>query len=455
MDRRSFVTLLTAGAAGQAITPAAAQTRAAATTIRAVVVGGGMSGATCAKYLAMWGARSGIDIAVTLVEASARYPSCIMSNGVLVGERTMAQQYYDYDALSANHGVRVVTASVARVDPDAQVVTLDTGLELGYDRLVLAPGIQFDYSQIAINGTGMSAAQAREQVPHAWKAGPQTEALRDQIQGIRSGQHVVVTVPRSPYRCPPGPYERVCAIADWLGRNRSGSRVIVLDENAGITAERVNFGRAFTQTHLNIDYYPNAVIDSVDFDAGALSAKTVTMRTPVTKTNPVTGATSGGPVGSFQAAVVNYIAPHKAGQVVIDALGSVAGGLADGRWAVIDELTYETRVPRIHVVGDAIASKQPKAGHIGNQQGKVCADAILRLETGNDPFSAPVTNSACYTPITRDTASWLTAVFAYNAAAGEMQVSPPGVVESPDGATRANFEAMQHWFAALMSDTFG
>lgn len=455
MDRRSFVTLLTAGAAGQALAPAAARAQSAPAPIRVVVVGGGMAGATCAKYTALWGARSGLNVEVTLVEASARYPSCILSNAVLVGERTMAQQYFGYDALAANHGVRVVTASVTGIDPDARSVALDSGLVLEYDRLVLAPGIQSDYSQIVIAGLGLSADEARDEVPHAWKAGAQTERLRDQIQAIRAGAHVVVTVPRAPYRCPPGPYERACAIADWLGRNRPGSRVIVLDENAGITAERVNFGRAFTETHRNIDYYPNATVSRVDFDAATRTAKTVTLAAPAVLTNPVTGATGGDPVASLTAAVVNYIAPHRAGQVAIDLLGGVPGGLAGGRWAEVDELSYETVVPRVHVVGDAIASKQPKAGHIGNQQAKVCADAILRLESGLDPYPAPVTNSACYTPITRTTASWLTAVFAYNAAAGEMQVAPPGVVESPDGATYANFEAMQEWFVSLMADTFG
>jgi NADPH-dependent 2,4-dienoyl-CoA reductase/sulfur reductase-like enzyme len=265
---------------------------------------------------------------------------------------------------------------------------------------------------------------------------------------------VIVTVPRSPYRCPPGPYERACVIADWLRRRKPGSRVIVLDENAGITAERVNFGNAFTAIHDNIDYFPNARIASVQFDNADLQSKTVELVAPAVQTNPVTGEALGDPVGTFTVAVVNYIAPHKAGQIVIDTLQGAAGGLAADRWAEIDELSYETVIPGIHVVGDSIASKQPKAGHIANQQAKVCADAILRLETGHAPFPAPVTNSACYTPITRTRASWLTAVFRFNPDTQEMEVAPPGVVESPDGATRTNFETMQQWFVSLMADTY-
>lgn len=453
MDRRSFVALLTAGTAGQALArPARAQTTARPRRI--VVVGGGMAGTTCAKYLATWGARSGVALQVTLVNADAAYTTCILSNAVITGERRLEQQVFAYDGLRDAHGVRAVQGMATAVDPDARRLTLDSGLVLPWDRLVLAPGIDFDYSGVSIAATGLSPAQALWKVPHAWKAGPQTLELQTQLTTLRAGRDVVVTVPRAPYRCPPGPYERAAVIADWLSRHKPGSRVLVLDANPGITAERVNFGRAFTETHRNIAYYANAEVSAVRFDRLSPQRKTVTLANPVPRVDPVSGAAAGPAVPSVEAAVVNYIPPAQAGGIVRDTLAGVAGGLAGGRWAVIDERSYETRLPGIHVIGDSIASKQPKAGHIANQQAKVCADAILRLESGLDPYPAPVTNSACYTPITRDTASWLTAVFAWNPAAGEMQVAPPGVVESADGATQDNFEAMQHWFAALMTDTF-
>ena len=458
MDRRSFVALLTAGTAGQALVSAPARAQAltpsAARPRRIVVVGGGMAGTSCAKFLALWGARTGVSLDVTLINADAAYTTCILSNGVITGERSMNQQVFSYDALGSRHGVRVVQGVASAVDATARRVTLESGLVLPWDRLVLAPGIDFDYSAVTIAASGLGPLQARARVPHAWKAGPQTLELQSQLQALVPGRHVVVTVPRAPYRCPPGPYERACVIADWLSRNKPGSRVLVLDANPGITAERVNFGRAFTETHRNVSYFANAEVTGVSFPGRNPQRKTVTLANPVPRVDPVSGAAMGAPVAALQAAVVNYIPPAQAGQIVLDTLGSVAGGLAGGRWAEIDELSYETAIPGIHVIGDSIASRQPKAGHIANQQAKVCADAILRLESGLAPYPAPVTNSACYTPITRDTASWLTAVFAWNAAAGEMQVAPPGVVESADGATRQSYRDMQHWFAALMDDTF-
>lgn len=453
MDRRSFVSLLAAGTAGQAfMKPSKAS---AATELKKfIVVGGGMSGAACAKYLAMWAKQSGMNVQVTLVDTNANYASCIMSNKVVTGERTLASLTYDYTSLTANFGITFLNDTVTGVDPVAQTVSFANSATQSYDRLVVAPGIQFSYADVTVSATGLSEADALEQIPHAWKAGPQTEALRNQLVALTAGDNVVVTVPKSPYRCPPGPYERVCVIADWLSRNKPGSRVIVLDGNASIAAEKVNFGNAFTSVHSNVDYIPNATVASITWDNATPSAKTVTLATPASITNPVTNAISGDPLSIVTAAVVNYLPTQKAGQLAIDLLSGVEGGLVSGRWAKINELTYETLLPRVHVVGDAIASKQPKAGHIGNQQGKVCADAILRLESGLLPFAAPVTNSACYTPITSTTATWLTAVFAYNVVAGEMQVAAPGVVEAPDGPTKESYESMEKWFSELMADTF-
>lgn len=453
MDRRTFFGMMAAGTAGLSATAPALDAQTISPK-KFVVVGGGMAGATCAKYLAMWAKRSGLTVEVTLIDENARYVSCIMSNKVVTGERTLASLSYGYDTLAAKFGVRFVNAGVTSVDAGNKLVTLSTAETLTYDRLILAPGIQFDYSAVSITAVGLTDEQARAEVPHAWKAGPQTDALRNQLVALSAGQHVVVTVPKSPYRCPPGPYERVCVIADWLKKNKAGSRVIVLDANSGIQAEKVNFGKAFTTVHANIDYYPNATVAAVNFDAASPSVKTVTLAAPAARTNPVTNEVAATAESVFTAAVVNLLPQMKGGQIMLDTLAAVTGAIVSGRWAKINELSYETLVPAIHVIGDSIASKQPKAGHIGNQQAKVCADAILRLETGLQPYPAPVTNSACYTPITSSTATWLTAIFAYNTVAGEMQVAPPGVIEAPEGPTTQAYSEMGEWFGELMADTF-
>jgi len=272
-------------------------------------------------------------------------------------------------------------------------------------------------------------AAATETVPHAWKAGPQTTLLRRQLEAMRDGGVVVMSIPLAPYRCPPGPYERACLVADWLKKNRPGSKVIILDANPGITAEVHSFTDAFMNVHAGvIDYQPNVVIHGID-------------------TSTMTVDTS---IGKISAKVINAIAPHRAGRVV------TAAGLADqgGRWASVNQLSYESKLAAgVHIIGDSAGTAQPKAGHIGNQLGKVCADAIVRAFGGLPPDPAPVTNSACYSPITMETASWLTAVFAYDPSTQAMAAVADSFREAAarDGG---NFSNMSKWFNALMSETF-
>lgn len=387
---------------------------------RVVVIGGGMAGATVAKYLRYWG---GSGVAVTLIERDSAYTSNIMSNLVLNGSRTISSLQYSYGNLTSKYGVKVVKGEVATIDPVGKNVILTSGTRYAYDRLVIAPGVDFDI----IPGLETAAAQAK--VPHAWKAGTQTTALRNMITAMPNGGVFVMSIPAKPYRCPPGPYERACLVADWLKRNRPGSKVIVLDANPGITAEVNAFTDAFYNVHADvIEYQPNAVINSVD---------TTTM-------------TVNSSIGNIHGNVLNLIPPHRAGKVI------AANGLADagGKWTSVDVLSYEAKVaPGIHVIGDASATTQPKAGHIANQEAKVCADAILRLLSGRSPDPAPHTNSACYSPITSDTASWLTANFDYDPVSKTMV---PVAASSGEAAARSkdNFAQMGKWFNVLMGDTF-
>ncbi len=310
---------------------------------RAVVVGGGMSGAATAKYLRLWG---GSGLNVTLVERSTSYTSNIMSNLVLTGQRSISSLQYTYSNLASRYGVNRVQGEVTTIDPIRKQVRLASGSTLAYDRLVLAPGVVFTY-ELALGGIpGLETAAAQAKVLHAWQAGAQTTALRNQITAMPNGGVFVLTIPAKPYRCPPGPYERACLVADWLKKNRPGSKPIVLDANPGITAEVHSFTDAFVSVHADvIDYQPNVVIHSID--TGTMTLKTN--------------------IGSIRANVINAIPPHRAGKVEADA------GLADqgGRWASVNQLSYEsTLAAGIHVIGDSAGTAQPKAGHIGNQLGK-------------------------------------------------------------------------------------
>lgn len=417
LDRRQILQAAAAGALAQAW-PA----RSAAARNHVVVVGGGMAGATVAKYLRVW-SQGTVD--VTLVDRAAAYTSCIMSSLVLTGQRSLSSLKFDYRTLRDLHGVRILTDEVVSVDPLRPSVTLASGKVIRAQRVVLAAGIEFDPVP------GLTDPEA---MPHAWKAGPQTRVLARQLDAMAPGGTVLLTIPQVPYRCPPGPYERACLLADWLKRRKPGSRLVVLDANPDIVVEKDNFSRAFFELHASvIDYRPNSVIDHVDIATRTLF---------LTNGDSVSGQ------------VVNLIPRQRAGQIVIDA------GLAtatEGRFAPVDVLSYASSVPgaeKVHVIGDSSATTQPKAGHIANQEAKVCADAIVRAFSGLPPDAAPVTNSACFSTITMREASWLTAGFQYDPATRLMTpVAAAGGAST--GWNRSNFEDMETWFKALMSDTFG
>ena len=384
---------------------------------RVIVIGGGMAGATVAKYLRLWGDA----VAVTLIERNPKYVSNILSSLVLTGQRTISSLTFGYDTLRDRYGVQLVFGDVVDLDPVAVTVKLASGAQLSADRIVIAPGIEFDAVPGLTDGNRM---------PNAWQAGPQTTLLAQQLAAMPSNGVIALTVPKAPFRCPPGPYERACLIADWLKENKPQAKLIVLDANPDIVAEKENFSQAFSRLYAKvIEYRTGVEISSVD-------------------TSQMTLSTNGGLV---RADVVNLIPPHRAGAIVAHA------GLAtatEGGFAPVDVLSYASTIaPNVHVIGDSSATNQPKAGHIANQEAKVCADALARLFAGQQPDPSPVTNSACYSTITRTEAGWLNAVFQYNSAAKAMTPVPKSFAASV-GWSIENFKEMGKWFDALMVDSF-
>jgi NADPH-dependent 2,4-dienoyl-CoA reductase/sulfur reductase-like enzyme len=382
-----------------------------------IVIGGGMAGATLAKYLRLWGDRVG----VTLIERAPRYTSCIMSSLVLTGQRQIADLRYSYARLKKAYGVNVVTDGVLAVDPATLSVRLASGTVLFADRIVFAPGIDFDPVPGLTNPDVM---------PHAWKAGPQTTLLRQQLQAMAPNGVAVLTIPKVPYRCPPGPYERACLLADWLKKNKPQAKLLVLDANPDFVTEKDNFSQAFFGLHADvIEYRTQTEVLSAD-------AATMTLQTTT---------------GDVHGDVINLIPRQRCAPIVSQT------GLAnatEGRFAAVDVLSYESTVaPGIHVIGDSSATTQPKAGHIANQEAKVCADAIVRSFGGYDVDPAPVTNSACFSTITMKEASWLEAVFQYDPSTRVM-VPVTNATGASVGWSRDNFDQMETWFKALMADTF-
>lgn len=395
---------------------------------RVVVVGGGFAGATAAKYLSMWSAGA---LDVTLVEPRAGHVSCVMSNLVLNGRLKTADLTFDYQKLAARPGLQVRRDRVVQIKPAAREIQLKSGDWLAYDSLVLAPGIRFD------KVPGLEP----DKVPHAWIAGGQTNLLRRQIRDMPAGGTFVMTIPRSPYRCPPGPYERACLVADILRKRGGSPKVIVLDANGGIQAERDTFSRAFNGIYRDIiDYRADVQLDGVDSDGRYAYISKAGIELPAVRGD-----------------VLNVIPRHGAPQLLVKS--GLTVNTSGAQWAPVDPATYESTLAEgVYVIGDSQATGQPKSGHMANSQAKICADAIVRRAYDLPVDSAErldniTTNSACFSPITATEASWLTAVFRYNRDTGTMGLVPGSLGEAHRWNSE-NFEQMFSWSENLFADTF-
>jgi len=394
-----------------AVTPGMAND---STTPHIVVVGGGFSGATCAKYLKMWG---GSSVNVTVIEANPTYVSPILSNLVLNGQKTTSDLSFTYGNLSSKYGVTMIHSVVNNVNKANQTLTLENGDSIKYDKLVLAAGMDF----IKVNDYDIT------KVPHAWKAGEQPNVLKAQIDAMADGDTFTMTIPAAPYRCPPGPYERACVVADYLKNTKrfTNAKVTVLDANANITVEADTFGAKFAE--YGVEYKPSAVVTAVDDNTNTLTY------------------TENGVSKTLSSTVLNVIPKQKAASIIFTA------GVNTGNWAPINPLSYESIMTNgIYIIGDSQGTGQPKAGHIGNSEAKVCADAILRTLNGVALLTSPKTNSACYSPTSATEASWLSAVYKYDASSQSMV---PSHVEAGPSAT-SNYRKMFLWSENLFSDTF-
>lgn len=360
---------------------------------RVVVVGGGFGGATAARALKRWG---GPGLQVMLIEREPAFVSCPLSNLVLSGDLTLDALTLRYDAMR-REGVVHVQDEVLRIDVQRRRLTLGKLADQTFDRLVVAPGVDFRFDEI--RGYG-EAARAR--VLHAFKAGPQTLALRRQLEAMRDGGVFVMTVPRAPYRCPPGPYERACLVASWLRRARPRAKLIVLDANPEIQSKKALFARVFDEQYRGIiDYRPNFEVTEID-------AASLTVMTELGE--------------RVRGDVLNVVPPQGAGAIARQA------GLVDvnDRWCGVDWITMEsTAAPGVHVVGDAVfaAAAMPKSGHMANQHGKVAAGAIVELLSGRTP-APPTMNNTCYSFVDATDAMHVASVHRYDAAKKTMLPVP-------------------------------
>ena len=395
MKRRQFVQTLGAGSAVAGLGLLGGCASTGGNSAKVVVIGGGYAGATAAKYVRMF---SDYQIDVTLIEPNAMFVSCPISNLVVGGHKTMADITTPYDNLSKRHGVRLVRDRVDSIDATKRTVKLASGGELPYDRLIVSPGIDFLNDIPGLNKPG-----AQDKVLHAWKAGPQTAALRAQLEAMPDGGVYAMSIPMAPYRCPPGPYERACMVASYFKKAKPRSKVVVFDANDDITSKKGLFMKAWDEHYKGmIDYRPKHKVVDVDVATNTLKFEFN---------------------DDFKAAVLNVIPNQSAGSIAV----KTGLATANNRWCEVDFLTFESKAQKnIHVLGDAIqiAPLMPKSGHMANQHGKTCAAAVVSLLQGKEPPALPIYANTCYSFVTATDVVHVASVHRYDAEKKTMLTVP-------------------------------
>lgn len=390
---------------------------------RVVVVGGGYGGAIAAKYLRM----SDPDLRVTLIEKDAAYVSCPLSNEVLGGERDLASLTFDYRGLT-RRGIAVMQDTVVEIDPAQHFVKGATGNRYNYDKLIVSPGVDYDWGAIE----GMSEAVAA-QIPHAWKAGKQTQILRRQLEAMEDGGVFYIVAPPNPFRCPPGPYERAAQVAHYFSTHKPKSKIVILDAKDAFSKQ--GLFQAGWQEHYG---------DMIEWVSGAQGG-IIEAIDPETRTLI-------GSFEDFQGDVINLIPHQKAG-----ALAQTAGLANETGWCPVDQRTFESSTHKdIHVIGDAcIAGAMPKSGYSANSQGKVCAAAVVAAING-EAAPAPSYVNTCYSIIAPEHGISVAGV--YRLEDGRIVDIPGAGGVSPadaDARTRALEQQFAlDWFRNITSDMF-
>ena len=387
MQRRSFLH----SSAGVALLGLAgcASTGAIPSKAKVVVIGGGYGGATAAKYVRML---SDDKIDVVLVEPNEAFVSCPLSNLVIGGSRQIAEVTSPYTELSRRHGVTRVRDSAVAIDTTARTVKLAGGATIAYDKLVVSPGVELQFGSIE----GLQAAHAAGQVLQAWKAGPETVALRRQLEAMPDGGVYAITIPEAPYRCPPGPYERASQVAWYFKHFKPRSKVLILDANPDVTSKGPLFKKVWAEQYKGIvDYLPQHKTMAVDAKAGLVKFEVH---------------------DDVKAQVINALPAMRAGAIAVQA---GLNNMANNRWCGVNYQSFESTAARdVFVIGDSIqiAPAMPKSGHMANGHGKVAAAAIVAQLSGWDVNPAPMLNNTCYSFVDDRNVVHVASVHAYDAA---------------------------------------
>ena len=394
---------------------------------KVVVIGGGYGGATAAKYVRLL---SDYKIDVVLVEPDSAFVSCPLSNLVLGGSKQLADITTPYTGLSKNHGVTVVRDMASAVDAGKKTVTLAGGATIAYDKLVVSPGVELMMGSIE----GLAAALQTGQILQAWKAGPETAALRRQLEAMPDGGVFAITIPEAPYRCPPGPYERACQVAWYFKQAKPRSKVLILDANPDVTSTGPLFKKVWAEQYAGIVEYRN------QHKAVAVDAKAGLIKFDVQD--------------DVKANVINALPSMRAGSIAVQA---GLNNQANNRWCGVNYLSFESTAAKdVHVLGDSIqiAPGMPKSGHMANSHAKVAAAAIVASLSGWDINPAPMLNNTCYSFVDNKSVVHVASVHEYVAAEKTFKTVAGSGGLSP-GPTELEGVYALNWAQNIWADVLG
>jgi sulfide dehydrogenase [flavocytochrome c] flavoprotein chain len=424
IQRRSF---LQSSAALSLLGLGACATSSIPSRAKVVVVGGGYGGATAAKYVRLL---SDYKIDVVLIEPNDSFVSCPISNLVLGGSKQMADITSSYGGLGKNHGVTVVKDMATAIDTTKKTVTLGRGGSIGYDKLIVSPGIELMMGSIE----GLAAANASGQVLQAWKAGPETLALRKQLEAMPDGGVYAISIPEAPYRCPPGPYERACQVAWYFKNAKPRSKVLILDANPDVTSKGALFKKVWAEQYKGIvEYRGQHKATAVDVRSGTLKFEVQ---------------------DDVKANVINALPAMRAGAIAVQA---GLNNQANNRWCGVNYLTFESTAAKdVHVLGDSIqiAPAMPKSGHMANSHAKVAAAAIVAELSGWAPNPAPMLTNTCYSFVDNKNVVHVASVHEYVAAEKTFKTVAGSGGLSPAPTELEGVYAM-NWAWNIWADTLG
>ncbi len=393
---------------------------------RVVVVGGGWSGLSIAKYTKLFAPNAD----VVLVEQRHEFISCPMSNLWLVDKVDLAYLTHDYLQAARKNSYTYFHATATGLDKKNQVLHTSDG-DISFDYLVFAPGIDYDYSRwtddIAFE------TRLRQEYPAGFIPGSEHLTLKNKIKDFKGG-NFILTVPSGNYRCLPAPYERACIIADYFKQKKLKAKVILLDENNAITIKKEGFQSAFDDLYSDyIDYRPNTKIENIDLDEKIVETEFEEI--------------------SFEDAAFY---PHVRGAKILERAG-VAKDAKNMLEGDINPLTYEVNGHKnIYITGDSRPMGFSKSGNTSNSEGHFVAKLIAQKINKTAPlkWESPVTTCFSVVAIAPEQAIYIYSEYAYNKSNKSFSFADTSASEDWKKDGKANGSSIYNWADALYTDMF-